>query len=330
MKINKSAVAALYLPLFLLLMASLLFWKLSPEASFSGLLLIALWVIVVAGGSFLLQTLIKWQKARKFKAFITFPAMALVLLIVWVISMRISSGLWGSVPAWDAKWFILLFLTIYFWGNYQLEKRVSICLEECTQTENALILKEMELDFLKNQFNPHFLFNSLNNVAATIMVNRDLALEYTYKLSEMLRYQVGISGRETVGILEEDTFIKNYLDVERLRLGERFSIEYITDIMPGDIELPPYLLHPLIEQSLRQSQSLNGKSFITIKLAAGKKEVRLNISFAYTNSPAQSKLSTAGFQSVSKRLKLLFPGKHSLTEIKKNTTREIELVIMLS
>ena len=330
MKINEFTSATTYLPLFLLFIASLLFWELTPEASISGLFLIALWVLVIAGGSILLRILIKWQKDRKFKPFITFPAMAFAVMIVWVISMRISSEIWGSVPAWDAKWTILLFLAVYFGGNYQLEQRVNICREQFAQTENALILKGMELDFMKNQFNPHFLFNSLNNVAATIMVNRDLALEYTYKLSEMLRYQAGIAGREKVGILEEDTFIQNYLDVEKLRLGDRYSIEYITDIMPGDIVIPPYLLHPLIEQALRQSQGLGSNSFITIKLVANKKEVRLNIIFAFTNSPAQSKLSTTGFQTVSKRLKLLYPGKHSLIEIKKNKTREVELIIMLS
>ena len=329
MKINESISAALFLPIFLLLLTSLLFWGLTAEPSFTGLLMIALWVIAIAGGSFLLQILIKWQKARKLKPYITFPAMALVLGVVWFISMRISSGLWGSELAWDTKWIILLLLSVYFWADHLLEQRNRTMSEQCAQMENELILKDMELEFMKTQFNPHFLFNSLNNVAATIMVNRDLALDYTYKLSEMLRYQVGISGRETVRISEEDTYIRNYLDVEKLRLGDRYSIEYISEIIPDDITLPSYLLHPLIEQALRQSQGLNGKSFITIKLPANKKEVRLNISFAITNSPAQSKLSTSGFQLVSQRLKLLYPGRHSLTEIKKNNTREIELMILL-
>lgn len=256
--------------------------------------------------------------------------MALLLFIVWFISLRISSGIWGTVPAWDAKWIILLFLAMYFWANFILEERDRANREKCAQIENSLIRKEMELEFLKTQFNPHFLFNSLNNVAATIMVNRDLALDYTYKLSEMLRYQVGISGRETVGILEEDTYIRNYLDVERLRLGDRHSIEYISKIMPKDISLAPYLLHPLIEQSLRHSQGQNGKSFIVIKLEANTKEIRLNISFAFTKSAGQAKLSTSGFQLVSKRLKLLYPERHSLTETKKSNAREIELVILLN
>ena len=330
MKINEKISAPLLLPLFSLLLATLLYFGFTPEPSFLGLLVIISWVIVIAGGSFLLQILIQWQRVRKFKYFITFPAMALLLLAFWFISLRISSGLWGSAMAWDTKWIILLFLVMYFYLKYLLDERIRTNREKCAQIENTLIIKEMELEFLKTQFNPHFLFNSLNNVAATIMVDRDLALEYTYKLSEMLRYQVGISGRETVGILEEDTYIRNYLDVERLRLGDRHSIEYISKIMPGGISLPPYLLHPLIEQSLRQSQELKGKSSITIQLTATRDELKLNISFAFANSPAQSKLSTSGFQMVSKRLKLLYPGMHSLTEIKKSNTREVELVIFLN
>ena len=330
MKIKESISTALLSPILLLILVLILFLGLTPKPSFSGPLLIILWVVIIAGGSFLLQIPIKWQKARKFNPFITFPAMALVLLAVWFISIRISSSLWGSVLAWDTKWIILLLLGLYLWGNHTFVQRIRTYREKCTQMENALIQKDMEMAFMRNQFNPHFLFNSLNNVAAVIMVNHDLALEYTYKLAEILRYQVGISSRETVGISEEDTFIRNYLDVEKLRLGDRHSIEYTSEIMPGDILLPPYLLHPLIEQSIYQNQGSSGNSFITIKLFADKNKIKLNISFSPTNSPIHSKLSADGFQLVSKRLKLLFPERHSLKEIKKNKSGEIELEIVLT
>lgn len=330
MKIKESVSVALFLPAFLLLFASLLFFWLAAEPSLYGLLLIILWVIVLTGGSYLNHMLIGAQKTRKLKPFLTFPAMALVILLVWFISLRINSSILNPSLAWDKKWINLSILILYFFVCYHFEKWHYRRYKLFSKLKNELSTKEMELEFMKTQLNPHFLFNSLNNVAATIMVNRDLALEYTYKLSEMLRYQVGISGRESVGIVEEDTFIKDYLDVERLRLGERCTVEYVSKINSDDITLPPYLLHPLIEQSLRQSQSLNGKSFITINLTASKKEITLNISFDQPFNPAYSKMSAKGFQLVAKRLNLLFPGKHSLTEIKKNKTREIELAIMLT
>jgi LytS/YehU family sensor histidine kinase len=286
--------------------------------------------MVIAGGSFLFQMLMQAQRRRKLKPFVSFPAMLALILLVWFISLRISSGLLSPSLAWDKKWINFAIIIAYFLANYRFEKWQIQDHELLSKMDNALSIKEMELEFMKTQLNPHFLFNSLNNVAATIMVNRDLALEYTYKLSEMLRYQVGISGCESVGIVEEDTFIRNYLDVEKLRLGERCNVEYISQIQTDNITLPPYLLHPLIEQSLRQSQSLNGKSFITINLMANIKEIRLNISFAQPSNPAFSKLNAKGFQMVAKRLNLLFAGRYSLTEIKKNKTREIELVVMLT
>lgn len=329
MKIKESISITLFLPIFLLFLASL-FFGLTPEPTLSGLLLILLLVIVVAGGSFLFQTLIQAQKRRKLKPFISFPAMAALILLVWFISLRLSSGLLSPSLAWDKKWINILIIITYFFTSYRFEKWHVQDHDLLTKMSNTLSIKEMELEFMKTQLNPHFLFNSLNNVAATIVVNRDLALEYTYKLSEMLRYQVGIPGRESVGIKEEDTFIRNYLDVERFRLGERCTIEYISQINSDNITLPPYLLLPLIEQSLRQSQSLNGKSFITINLTANKKEIRLNISFVQPFNPAYTKLNTKGFQLVEKRLNLLFPGRHSLTESNKNKTREMELVIMLT
>lgn len=330
MSVKESTAVTFFLPFFLLFSASLLFWWLTPEPTLYNLLLIVLWVIVIGGGSILFQAIIRAQIKRKFNPFITFPAMAIVILMVGFISLRINSNLLNPMLAWDKKWINLAIILIYFFASYHFEKWHNRDQELLSKMDNDLTLKGMELEFMKTQLNPHFLFNSLNNVAATIMVNRDLALEYTYKLSEMLRYQVGITERESVGILEEDTFIKNYLDVERLRLGERCAIEYISQIHSENITLPPYLLHPLIEQSLRQSQGLNGKSAITINLIANRKEIKLNISFTQPFNPAHTKFNTKGFELVEKRLNLLFPDKHSLKEIKKNGTREIELLVLLT
>lgn len=77
--------------------------------------------------------------------------------------------------------------------------------------ENQVIMKQLEVDHLKNQLNPHFLFNSLNNVAATIQVDTELALNYIYTLSSLLRYQIENSDKETVTFGEENFFIRAIL-----------------------------------------------------------------------------------------------------------------------
>jgi len=319
----------LFLPMYILLMATLLTLWLNPAFSLKHIALMAVWLLVLAVTSFFAQKLIKKQVTAKMKTFLFIPAAILILILSWAITLRISSELLGSSMAWSNKWTSLAFVIVYFAGDYAISAMLNRYNNRMSNIDNRLSMKDVELDFMKTQLNPHFLFNSLNNVAATIMVNRDLALDYTYKLSDMLRYQLGISGREMVDIAEEESFIRNYLDVEKLRLGERCAIEFISSVQPHEIQVPPFLLHPLIEQSLRRSQGLNGRSSILVKLTANAGQLNLNISFSNPVSPAHADFSNRGFEMVSKRLDLLYPGRHSLKAGKNKGSSVIDLVIEL-
>lgn len=329
MKKDYNLPGLLFLPMYALLMATVLTLWLNPAFSLKHLALISIWLLVLAVTSFFAQQLIKKQVTAKMRTFLFIPAAIIILILSWVITLRISSGLLGSSMAWSNKWTSLAFVIVYFAGDYTISLILNRYKNKVSNIDNRLSMKDMELDFMKTQLNPHFLFNSLNNVAATIMVNRDLALDYTYKLSDILRYQLGISGREMVDITEEESFIRNYLDVEKLRLGDRCTIEFIADIQSPKITLPPFLLHPLIEQSLRQSQGLNGRSSILVKLSAKTARLNLNISFSNPASPAHADFSSRGFEMVSKRLELLYPGRHSLNTGKNKGSSVIDLVIEL-
>lgn len=329
MKKDYNLPGLLFLPMYALLMATFLTLWLNPAFSLKHLALISVWLLVLAVTSFFAQQLIKMQTTAKMRTFLFIPAAIIILILSWVITLRISSGLLGSSMAWSNKWTSLAFVIVYFAGDYTISLILNRYKNKVSNIDNRLSMKDMELDFMKTQLNPHFLFNSLNNVAATIMVNRDLALDYTYKLSDMLRYQLGISGREMVDITEEESFIRNYLDVEKLRLGDRCTIEFIADVQSPKITLPPFLLHPLIEQSLRQSQGLNGRSSILVKLTANTARLNLNISFSNPASPAHADFSSRGFEMVSKRLELLYPGRHSLNTGKNKGSSVIDLVIEL-
>lgn len=329
MKKDYNLPGLLFLPMYALLMGTVLTLWLNPAFSLKHLALISVWLLVLAVTSFFAQQLIKMQTTAKMRTFLFIPAAIIILILSWVITLRISSGLLGSSMAWSNKWTSLAFVIVYFAGDYTISLILNRYKNKVSNIDNRLSMKDMELDFMKTQLNPHFLFNSLNNVAATIMVNRDLALDYTYKLSDMLRYQLGISGREMVDITEEESFIRNYLEVEKLRLGDRCTIEFIADIQSPKITLPPFLLHPLIEQSLRRSQGLNGRSSILVKLTANTARLNLNISFSNPASPAHADFSSRGFEMVSKRLELLYPGRHSLNTGKNKGSSVIDLVIEL-
>lgn len=307
-----------------MLILVLSFW-LKPELNPGDFFLIGITVILVALLSHFSIVVSARIKHDSYRRVILIFLLLFTLVAGWVIIMRLSSNIWSPSHAWQLKWGSLAFasaiIIFEYFFNYINNKGIF----DLNRMGVRLSIKEMELDNMKTQLNPHFLFNNLNNIASTIMVNRDLALDYTYKLSELLRYQVGISGREYVIISEEEAFIRNYLDIERLRYGDRFNIEFVSEIYTPSLQLPPFLLHPIIEQALRQSQGLNGRSSILIKLRADDALLLLTISFAKPVSPAHKQ--TGNLQMIAKRLKHLYPGRHSLVEIQKNGSREIELLI---
>jgi LytS/YehU family sensor histidine kinase len=277
------------MPVFLFLMVPLLAFWFNPEIISGQVWVLLVWVTAMAGISILLQNFFFKAGRKSGKLWLIIPAALLLLALAWFFTLRVSSEIVGPAKAWDAKWVSLIYLI--------REGQLSV-----TKLDNQLSMKELELDFMKNQLNPHFLFNSLNNIAATIMVNKEMALDYTFKLSELLRYQVGISGRETVPVDEEIAFIRNFLDIEKLRL-----------------------VHPLIEHALRKSLGLNGKSVINIRLTSSREVVKLEITNSLPENPAYKNLAGTGVEMLKKRLNLLFPEKYTLHTEKK--TNEYELVL---
>lgn len=329
MKFDKMISKKSYLPALLFVLVLMISFWLKPDMKFLEILTLALWFLILAGGGELFQSFFKWHNTGRLKIYFLIPFSLLLLLLLWVVTLRINSLIVGPSGAWSNKLISFLIVAVYFLSNYKIRAIFSGKGTELIKMDNELIMKELELDFMRNQFNPHFLFNSLNNVAATIMVNRDLALDYTYKLAEMLRYQMGISGRDRVDIKEEEAFIRNYLDVEKLRLGDRCTIEFASEINANDIFIPPFLMHPLIEFSLRKSQGLKGKSSLAARLIADEKNITLNIKYSDPDIPAHTKNNEHGLALVSKRLKQFYPAKHRLEENNKNGIKEINLLIIL-
>ncbi len=176
--------------------------------------------------------------------------------------------------------------------------------------ENQAIVKQMEVDHLKNQLNPHFLFNSLNNVAATIQVDTELALNYVYTLSSLLRYQIESSGKESVTLAEENLFLESFLGIEELRLGERCNLIFESEIENPIQKLPPLLLHPFVEDVIRKSCSSGNPGKVKITLQERNHRlvlVTLSSGVPGIDAPAEDHLVNA-----TKRLKIFYPSAFSI------------------
>ena len=193
------------------------------------------------------------------------------------------------------------------------------------QTRNKELQKEKleaELNFLKSQVHPHFLFNTLNNLYALTLKKSEKSPEIVLKLSEILDYMLYESKEEKTTLEKEIQLIKNYISLEELRFGKRLRITLDIDGNITRLKIAPLILFPFIENSFKHGVSKTNES--------AEIEIKINLEenlllFEVKNSKPKSIINDTeqkgngiGLQNITKRLNLLYKDSHWL-EIKERT-----------
>jgi two-component system, LytTR family, sensor kinase len=186
-----------------------------------------------------------------------------------------------------------------------------------------------ELNFLKSQINPHFLFNTLNNIYSLANKKSDQTELALLKLSQILRYVIYKSSHERVSLEQEISYIKDFIDLNRLRLVQRVKVLFDVKGETEGIMLPPMLLIPFIENAFKHGISYSHLSAINIFLELSDKNLLLRV-FNLKNESVKDKDSGIGLQNVARRLNLIYPDKHNLTIRDGAETFIVELKIDLS
>ena len=174
---------------------------------------------------------------------------------------------------------------------------------------------EAELQNLKSQLNPHFLFNTLNNIYSLIQLDPDRAQQTVHDLSRLLRYVLYDSSQPMVPLEKELDFIRNYVELMRIRLPEH--VKLTTDISTATPEtlVAPLLFISLIENAFKHGVSHNKPSFIDLKIH--QEGTRIVCSIRNSHFPkdnGQDKSGSGiGLQNLSRRLELLYPSHHIFT-----------------
>jgi two-component system, LytTR family, sensor kinase len=237
------------------------------------------------------------------------PIMVLVFYLLWP-SMR---------PALVPGQFTLLIRNIGItllstvlrvimdWWRYQSEKQTLL-------TQNM----QSELRFLKSQINPHFLFNTLNNLYALTLRKSDQAPEIVLKLSEIMRYMLYECNERRVLLTKEVQYIHNYLDLERLRQPKAADIQFITQGFISDQLVAPLLFVPFLENSFKHglNHHVQGGGFVRMQMEVSGGDL---LFFIENSKPDQlprqehPRSGGIGLTNVRQRLQLLYPDAHDLT-----------------
>lgn len=190
---------------------------------------------------------------------------------------------------------------------------------------------QSELDFLKAQLNPHFLFNSINNIYVLLDENKEKASEILLKFSSLMRYQLYECNVSMIQLSKELLFLENYIAFEKLRYAEKIQVQCHFDHAGTDqLLIAPLLLQPFIENAFKHiPKSRHEQSRIII---SGRIE-NLTLLFEVTNhinTAGPSNLPGGiGLSNVRKRLDLLYPNKHELTTGIQDNLFQINLKVTL-
>lgn len=198
----------------------------------------------------------------------------------------------------------------YFFGLRQQNKKLKV-------TESKALASQAELNAIQASVNPHFLYNSLNSIASLAKVDANKTEKMALALSKFYKYHSNRSQEPLVSIAEEVAMVENYLDIEKIRFGERLKSKFVVEEAVKSCKIPHFLLQPLVENAVKYGY--NGeKETIEIELTIGKQNKDLVIQLYDQGKPFDEDLGLGyGLKSVTNKLKLLFPERYTMEFVNK-------------
>ncbi len=250
--------------------------------------------------------------------FILFGLLSLLIsgIIIGLLDkpMRLASGInyWSDSLFKDIKGGILVAIYI---SIISIIFRFIIDWFRNQKTKLELINKNQasELALMKSQINPHFLFNTLNNIYSLVNRHDDKALDAMDKLSGIMRYLIYDAQSDFVSLNKEILYLQSYIELQRLRLKDPESVEYSLRGYSGKLKIAPMLLIPLVENAFKHGDRKASKPSIIIKLKIEGDKLIFNVdNYIPKQDIEKDSLTGIGMSNLKKRLEILYKKKHKL------------------
>jgi len=264
----------------------------------SGALSITLWVLIT---KFIMTTVLPEQNNYQAYWAATFP-------------YRVGSGVFI---------YGLIIMTYYLFVSL-----TNLSEKNAKEARLESLVKETELKMLRSQINPHFLFNSLNSISSLTITDPEKARDMVVKLSEFMRYALSRKDEQPVTLQNELENLRLYLDIEKVRFGDKLTMEENIDSSCLDFKIPVMLLQPLYENAVKHGvyESTETVRIITeAKLTEGFFEI--TISNNYDAVPSLKRGTGTGLLNVTRRLELFYGNKASIKTTKENGLYSVSLYI---
>jgi len=200
---------------------------------------------------------------------------------------------------------------------------------EKQRLETEALQRETELKFLRSQVNPHFLFNTLNNLYSLVSTNSDQALPALEKLSGMLRYSLYEKAR-VVPLSQETGYLEDLVHLEGLRVEDPAPPQITIGPFTHSWQLPPLLLVPFIENAFKHGELRDEERPLHISLTEENGTLHFRVENAVrANAKSKDDVGGIGLANVRKRLQLVFPGRHRLVVTRRDGVFLVELRVAI-
>lgn len=222
---------------------------------------------------------------------------------------------------WDTLTFLIFTGMLRFttdWFDFENKKK---------QLENEKL--HAELNYLKAQINPHFLFNTLHNLNYLVYSKADSATEVVIKLSNIMRYMIYDASKDRVPLQKEINYIHDYIDLERIRLNYPFTINFTVVGSVTSVEIAPLILLTFMENAFKHGVSDQQQDCtIDVNLVIDDREIYYSVSNKKMKTGTQQKLKSGfGLQNVQQRLQLSYADRHKLVLTEDEATYTIALTL---
>lgn len=257
------------------------------------------------------------RKSIRFQNFLLLLLTAFIFIGIFGIALLINKMIGHTEFFHFSLTVLLLFLVSAFSGaiisliNHRIKSEIQ-------QAHTSSAHSKSELQLLQSQLSPHFLFNTLNNLYGLSITDHEKVPDLLLKLSELLRYSVYETKEAFVSLAEEVKYLKNYIDFEKIRLGERLNMK---ENFPAPAELnvriAPMLLIVFLENAFKHSgNTYDDKIYVKMDLEVQDQHLLFRVENSYTKPGPElaglKKHSGFGLENLRKRLDLLYKGKHEL------------------
>jgi len=268
------------------------------------------------------------------KKYVSYAVIILVLIIVWGYVLGVGEPWidehWFDQPKQEASIqtgiagmiFILIATTLL-----NLSYKWYLQLSKIKQIENDQL--HLELSSLKNQINPHFFFNTLNNLYALSLEKSDETPSVILKLSEMMRYTIYDCKESKVSVLDEITYLENFITLQKVRHHKRGLITFKNEVVNSDMQIAPMILIVFLENAFKHGFDLIEKgAFINLNLKIKKNTLHFYIENNFIEIEDGLQVGI-GLENVKRRLSLIYSKTHELEVIKSKNLFSVDLKLYL-